>query len=177
MLLITSADHRPWHWSLCSTPMGTRHQGGRIFTRAIQNSVAYIRHSWKESKFQIFTFRMHCFATSDTCVPSSECAKMIWEVHFSRVVGHFGVDKIVAILQNYFYLMKICQVVGKYIRSRTACTISKSTIKKQGMYTPLPTPSQPWDMSPWIICRAFLLLSMKMSEFLWSSTNSLRWPS
>ena len=32
------------------------------------------------------------------CVPSSERTKMIWEVHYSRVTGHFGVDKIVAIL-------------------------------------------------------------------------------
>ena len=25
------------------------------------------------------------------CVPSSERAKMIWEVHYSQVAGHFGV--------------------------------------------------------------------------------------
>jgi hypothetical protein len=29
--------------------------------------------------------------------------------------------------------------------------------------------------SPWITCRAFLLLSMAMTVFLWSSTDSLRW--
>ena len=32
------------------------------------------------------------------CVPSSEHAKMIWEAHNSRVVGHFGVEKTVAVL-------------------------------------------------------------------------------
>ena len=32
------------------------------------------------------------------CVPSSECAKMIWEVHYSWVAGNFRVEKIVAIL-------------------------------------------------------------------------------
>ena len=37
------------------------------------------------------------------CVPSSECAKMIWEAHYSRVVGNFGVKKIVVVLQKYFY--------------------------------------------------------------------------
>ena len=36
-------------------------------------------------------------------VPSSECAKMIWEAHYSRVAGHFGVEQTVAVLQKYFY--------------------------------------------------------------------------
>jgi hypothetical protein len=31
-------------------------------------------------------------------VPSSERVKMIWESHYSRVVGHFGVEKIVVML-------------------------------------------------------------------------------
>ena len=32
------------------------------------------------------------------CVPSSEHAKLIWEAHYSRVAGYFGVDKTVAVL-------------------------------------------------------------------------------
>ena len=36
-------------------------------------------------------------------VPSSERAKLIWEAHYSRVAGHFGVDKMVVVLQKYFY--------------------------------------------------------------------------
>jgi hypothetical protein len=79
------------------------------------------------------------------CVPSSEKVKMIWESHYSRVVGHFGIEKTVEILQKHLYWLKIRQDVGKYIRSCTACTISKPTTKKQGMYTPLPTPDRPWE--------------------------------
>jgi hypothetical protein len=37
------------------------------------------------------------------CVPSSERAKLIWEAHYSRMVGHFGIAKIVAVLQKKFY--------------------------------------------------------------------------
>jgi hypothetical protein len=44
-----------------------------------------------------------------------------------------------------FLLVKLRQDVNKYIRSCTACAISKLTIKKQGMYTPLPTPERPWE--------------------------------
>jgi hypothetical protein len=79
------------------------------------------------------------------CVPSSEQAKLIWESHYSRMVGHFGVEKIVAMLQKYFYWPKLRQEVDKYIRSCTTYTISKPTIKKQGLYTPLPTPDRPWE--------------------------------
>ena len=79
------------------------------------------------------------------CVPSSERAKMIWEAHYSRAAGHFGVEKKVAVLQKYFYWPNLWQDVGKYIRSCTAYAIAKPTIKKQGLYTPLPTPSRPWE--------------------------------
>jgi hypothetical protein len=82
---------------------------------------------------------------SHLCVPSSEHAKMIWEAHYSQETRHFGVDKIMAVLQKHFYWSKLRQDVHKYIRSCTACTISKPTIKKQGLYTPLPTPDRPWE--------------------------------
>ena len=50
-----------------------------------------------------------------------------------------------AVLQKYFYWPKLCQDVGKYIRSCIAYAISKLAIKKQGMYIPLPTPPWPWE--------------------------------
>ena len=78
-------------------------------------------------------------------VPSSERAKMIWEAHYSRVAGHFVVKKTVAVLQNYFYWPNLQQDVRKYIRSCTACAIAKPSIKNQGLYTSLPTPSRPWE--------------------------------
>jgi hypothetical protein len=37
------------------------------------------------------------------CVPSSEHVKLIWEAHYSWVAGHFGIKKIVAVLQKHFY--------------------------------------------------------------------------
>lgn len=75
------------------------------------------------------------------CVPSTEHSKLIWEVHYSWVAVHFGVEKTVGVLQKYFYWPKLQQDIGKYIKSYTACAIAKTTIKKQGLYTPLPTPS------------------------------------
>ena len=79
------------------------------------------------------------------CVPSSEHTKMIWEAHYSWVTGHFEVEKIVAILQKYFYQLNLRQDIRKYIRSCTACVVAKQSIKNQGLYTPLHTPSRPWE--------------------------------
>jgi hypothetical protein len=35
--------------------------------------------------------------------------------------------------------------VGKYITSCTSFAIAKPTTKKYGLYTPIPTPSRPWE--------------------------------
>jgi hypothetical protein len=43
-----------------------------------------------------------------------------------------------------FYWPKIRQDIGKYIISFTSYGISKPTIKKQGLYTRIPTPKNPW---------------------------------
>jgi hypothetical protein len=78
-------------------------------------------------------------------VPSSERANLIWEAHYSWVVGHFGVDKKIVVSQKHFYWLKLRQDVFKYIRSCTTCTITKPTIKKLGLYTPLSTLDNPWE--------------------------------
>jgi hypothetical protein len=41
------------------------------------------------------------------CISSTERVKMIWEAHCSWVTRHFGMQKIVAVLQKYFYWMKL----------------------------------------------------------------------
>jgi hypothetical protein len=61
------------------------------------------------------------------------------------VVGHFDIEKTVVMLQKHFYWPKIRQEVIKYIRSYIACAFAKLTTKKQGLYTPLPTPDRPWE--------------------------------
>ena len=48
-------------------------------------------------------------------------------------------------LQKYFYWINFRQDVGKYIISCTTYAIPKLTIKKKCLYTPLPTPIQPWE--------------------------------
>jgi hypothetical protein len=78
-------------------------------------------------------------------VPTSKCAKIIWETHYIRAVGNFGMKKTVVVPQKHFYWPKLRQDVSKYIIYCTSCAISKPAIKKQGLYTPLPIPEKPWE--------------------------------
>jgi hypothetical protein len=40
-------------------------------------------------------------------VPTSERAKLIWKSHYSRMAGHFFMEKIVVVIQKHFYWPKI----------------------------------------------------------------------
>jgi hypothetical protein len=71
--------------------------------------------------------------------------KLIWEFHYNTVARHFGIKKKVEVLQQHLYWSKLQQDVNKYIRSCTSYAIAKPTIKKQGIYSPLPTPERPWE--------------------------------
>jgi hypothetical protein len=73
-------------------------------------------------------------------VPASESGNLIWEAHYSWMTGHFGIEKNVVVLQKKFYCPKLRQDVSKYIISFTPYDIAHPAIKKQGLYTSLPTP-------------------------------------
>jgi hypothetical protein len=83
------------------------------------------------------------FHLGHLCVPASECAKMIWESHYCQMAGDFGVEKTLVVLQKHFYWPKLRHDISKYIRSSTSCAITKTTIKKQGLCTLLPTLEKP----------------------------------
>jgi hypothetical protein len=55
------------------------------------------------------------------CVPSSERYKMIWEAHYSCVVGHFGVEKIVEVLQKYLWQVIFAALLRTLIGKLIEC--------------------------------------------------------
>jgi hypothetical protein len=61
------------------------------------------------------------------------------------MAGHFGMEKIMVVLQKYLCWLKLRQDVSKYIRSCTDCAISKPATKQQGLYTHVPTLDRPWE--------------------------------
>ena len=59
-------------------------------------------------------------------VPTSEHRqKLIWDAHYSKVIGNFGVVKTLVILKKYFYWTSLKSDVNKYIRSCMVCAIAK----------------------------------------------------
>jgi len=55
------------------------------------------------------------------------------------------VEKTVAVLQRNFYWPKFRHDVDQYIRLCTTCDIAMLSVKKLGLYTPLPAQDKPWE--------------------------------
>jgi hypothetical protein len=175
--LTTSVDLSWLHSPLCSIPVDMRHLSGPKFINKILTSPPPII-SWVHVNVTDFHIQEKLLCHLDhLCVPTSEREKMIWESHYSRMAGHFGVEKTMVILQKHFYWPKIRQDVSKYIRSCTTCAIAKPTIKKQGLYTPLPTLEKPWESISMDYILAFCPPSKEMIVYLWSLIDFRRWPS
>ena len=80
------------------------------------------------------------------CVPTGEHQqKPIWDVYYNKNARYFGLPKTLLILQKYFYCPSLKYDVNKYIRSCVVCAISKLLNQRQGLHTPLPVPSRPWE--------------------------------
>jgi hypothetical protein len=109
------------------------------------------------------------------CVPSSERVKMIWEAHYSRVAGHFGIKKTVAMLQKHFYWLKLRQEVNKYIRSCTAVLLPNRPLRNRACTPLFLLLTGHGNPSQWTTCRASHPPSGEMTLFLWLLITFLRW--
>ena len=66
------------------------------------------------------------------------------EAHGGALAGHFGLNKTIDILREHFYWPKMGGDVHKIISACSICQKAKSHFH-QGLYTPLPVPSLPWN--------------------------------
>ena len=48
-------------------------------------------------------------------------------------------------LADHFYWPKMRRDVDRFVRSCIVCNTSKSKLKPYGLYTPLPSPTTPWE--------------------------------
>ena len=79
------------------------------------------------------------------CVPQGERVNVIREAHTSLILGHFGVGKTIAQLQRYYYWPHMNEIVSRYVKGCYMCATRNPSNRKLGLYTPLPTPSHPWE--------------------------------
>jgi hypothetical protein len=60
-------------------------------------------------------------------------------------MGHFGREKTLLMLADYFYWPRMRRDVDRFVKHYITCNKSKSKLKPHGLYTPLSAPTTPWE--------------------------------
>jgi hypothetical protein len=85
------------------------------------------------------------FRENKLCVPNCSMRELlVQESHGGGLIGHFGVAKTLAILQDHFYWPRMKRDVERICGRCVTCRQAKSKVQPNGLYTPLPIPSEPW---------------------------------
>ena len=85
------------------------------------------------------------FYLTKLCIPRDSIRDLlVRESHSGGLMGHFGVSKTLAILQEHFYWPHIRKDVERIVGGCGVCHKAKSQVNPNGLYTPLPIPNQPW---------------------------------
>ncbi|GAB2279375.1 hypothetical protein Dimus_039348 [Dionaea muscipula] len=83
------------------------------------------------------------------CVPNCSVRDLlVRESHGGGLMGHFGVAKTLAILQEHFFWPHMKKDVERVCDRCITYRQAKSRVQPHGLYTPLPIPTDPWiDLS------------------------------
>ncbi|XP_057485167.1 uncharacterized protein LOC130771560, partial [Actinidia eriantha] len=85
------------------------------------------------------------FRENKLCVPNCSMRDLLLrESHGGGLMGHFGIAKTLAILQEHFYWPHMKRDVERICSRCVTCRQAKSRVQPNGLYTPLPIPSSPW---------------------------------
>jgi len=85
------------------------------------------------------------FRENKLCVPNCSMRELlVQESHGGGLMGHFGVAKTLAIFQEHFYWPHMKRDVERICGRCVTCRQAKSKVQPNGLYTPLPIPSEPW---------------------------------
>ena len=85
------------------------------------------------------------FRENKLCIPNCSVRELlVRESHGGGLMGHFGVAKTLAVLQEHFYWPRMKHDVERICGRCVTCRQAKSRVQPHGLYTPLPIPSEPW---------------------------------
>ena len=80
------------------------------------------------------------------CIPRCSLRLLlVEEAQKGGLIGHFGRDKTYHMLQTHFYWPHMLRDVEHMLKKCIECLKAKSRSQPHGLYTPLPTPSAPWE--------------------------------
>ncbi|KAH9680122.1 Endonuclease [Citrus sinensis] len=106
---------------------------------------------FKQGKENIVADALSCrhdgylFQENKLCVPNCSLRDLlVRESHGGGLMGHFGVVKTLAVLQEHFYWPHMKRDVERLCGRRVTCRQAKSKVQPYGLYTPLPIRSAPW---------------------------------
>jgi len=98
------------------------------------------------------------------------------EAHYNRVTRHFRVDKKWQCCKSIFIGQTFNTMLGSTSYPALPMPVSNQPSKSNAYILLRLLLNTLGNPSPWITCQTFLLLSMEMTAFSWSSTNSLICP-
>jgi len=85
------------------------------------------------------------FKGDKLCMPRCSMRELlVLEAHCGGLMGHFGIDKTLSILNEHFFWPNMKKDVAKLCKACLACKQAKSKSMPHGLYMPLPVPSSPW---------------------------------
>ncbi|KAG8497231.1 hypothetical protein CXB51_008425 [Gossypium anomalum] len=89
------------------------------------------------------------FREGKLCIPQSSVRELlVLEAHGGSLMGHFGIAKTLAMLQEHFFWPRMKWDVEKICSQCLVCKKAKSKVNPHGLYMPLPIPEGPWiDLS------------------------------
>ena len=99
----------------------------------------------KHAEGKFYRFEGFLFRENKLCVPSCSLRDLlVKESHGGGLMGHFGIAKTLAVLQEHFYWPHMKRDVERICDRCIKCRQSKSRLQPHGLYMPLPIPSHPW---------------------------------
>ena len=99
----------------------------------------------KSAEGKFYRHEGSLFRENKLCVPSCSIRDLlVRESHGGGLMGHFGVAKTLAMLQEHFYWPHMKRDVERICGRCVTCRQAKSRVQPNGLYTPLPIPSSPW---------------------------------
>ncbi|KAG8485859.1 hypothetical protein CXB51_019209 [Gossypium anomalum] len=98
---------------------------------------------------KFFRFDGFLFREGKLCIPQSSVRELlVLEAHGGGLMGHFGIAKTLAMLQEHFFWPRMKRDVKKICSRCLVCKKAKSKVNPHGLYMPLPIPEGPWiDLS------------------------------
>ncbi|XP_010468621.1 PREDICTED: uncharacterized protein LOC104748719 [Camelina sativa] len=144
---VIHTDHKTLKHLRGQTNLKRRHAKWLEFIESFPYVIKYKKG--KENVVADALSRRHALITTmdaqRLCIPIGSIRELlVREAHCGGLSGHFGITKMLAVLQEHFYWSKMRSMVEKQCGCCVVCRASKSTTHLHGLYMPLPVSTAPW---------------------------------